>query len=218
MLTKDVTCHLCHILLFPKPATGAVCWRGPGPALVKTLRMIIWSVLKEFLQLIPTGLTTTRDENTQLRVGLHLCTGRMLLWHCTTVTPRDLPLPGADETSTGVFRDLTDCKGREPRQNPGCVCSREGVIGIRQQLHVEQSCHFRAKTMDCVCCLHFSHPLGTEAEVTHPVVHCSISVLASREKQNKEELSLQDQGSNQGMDTGSHCCSPAQDTAANPSE
>lgn len=64
-----------------------------------------------------------------------------------------------------------------------------------QQLHVEQSCHFRAKTMDCVFCLHFSPPPSWhQAELTHPALHCSISVLASREKPNKGELSRQEQG------------------------
>lgn len=71
-------------------------------------------------------------------------------------------------------------------------CSREGVMASTQQLHVEQSWHFRGKTMGCVFCLHFSRPVGTEAEVTHPAVHCSISVLASREKPNKGELSGQE--------------------------
>jgi len=52
--------------------------------------------------------------------------------------------------------------------------------------------------MDCVFCIHFSHPFGIEAEVTHPAVHCSISVLASKEKQNKEELSRQESGSSHG--------------------
>lgn len=50
--------------------------------------------------------------------------------------------------------------------------------------------------MDCIFCVHFSHPLGIETEVTHPIVHCSISVLASKEKQNKEELSRQESDSN----------------------
>lgn len=52
--------------------------------------------------------------------------------------------------------------------------------------------------MDCVLCVHFSRPFGTEAEVTHPVAHCSISVLASKEQQNKEELSRQERDSDRG--------------------
>lgn len=113
-------------------------------------------------------------------------------------------------------------QGQGAPLKPGC--SREGVIAISQQLHVEQSWHFRGKTMDCIFCVHFSHAVGTEAEVTHPVVHCSISVLASKEQPNKEELSRQERDSNQGwrraLLNGSQItlCSPSQDTAANPSE
>ena len=46
--------------------------------------------------------------------------------------------------------------------------------------------------MGCVFCVRFSHLFGIETEVTRPAVHCSISVLTSKEKQNKEELSRQE--------------------------
>lgn len=40
--------------------------------------------------------------------------------------------------------------------------------------------------MDCAFCIRFSHPFGIEAEVTHPAMHCSISVLASKEREAKQ--------------------------------
>lgn len=42
-----------------------------GPVLVKAVKMMILSTLEGFLQLTPTGLTTTRDGNTQFWVDLH---------------------------------------------------------------------------------------------------------------------------------------------------
>lgn len=87
--------------------------------------MIILSTLKGFLQLIPTGLITGRDENTQFWVDLHQTANTLpredVLWHCTPVTPLDLPLAGANEALTGIFRNLTECKGREHSLIPGAA-------------------------------------------------------------------------------------------------